>query len=327
MNFFETKTIDFSALFFNKRKAKTFGDVLDLWLVNNKVRLKGGSVAKYQNLITQHIKPELGSVLMSNFNATLVNDFLETKSKKGRLDGKGGLSASYVRSIALIINATISFAVKENLCLPLKNTINKPTIPKQELKILSPFEQRKLEDFVLNNFNLQTAAIFISLRTGMRIGEVCGLAWNDVNLKTGVIHIRHTVARIKDGNKTKLVLDTPKTTASMRDIPISTDLMPLLIKLKNYSSTFVISNSDSFANPRTLEYTFHKTLEMCGIENIKFHALRHTFATRCIEAGVDVKSLSEMLGHSNVGITLNTYVHSSLEMKRNQLEKICTLCN
>lgn len=122
------------------------------------------------------------------------------------------------------------------------------------------------------------------------------------------------------------MFDTPKTKASKRDIPISSALLPVLLKLKDLSGKgFLLTGTGEFIKPRTFEYRYHKILNDCGIAAVNYHTLRHTFATRCVEAGVDVKSLSEMLGHGNVSVTLNTYVHSSLEMKRSQLEKLVSL--
>lgn len=314
-----------------KGNDKTFGEILSLWMANNRIRLKGGTINKYQNLINTHILPELGTVHVNELNSTLINRFLENKLTNGKLDGSGGLSPSYVRSITLVINAAIKFAVSEQYCLPFKTPVYKPSIPKNELCILDLEDQRKLETALLNDFDTTCAGIYISLHTGLRIGEICGLSWNDVDLVNMVIRVRHTVARVKvDGSEqsctTTLILDTPKTKASNRDIPISSLLLPVLVKLKAISSTgFVISGNHEFIKPRTFEYRYHKVLEECGVSQVNFHALRHTFATRCIEAGVDVKSLSEILGHANVSVTLNTYVHSSMEMKRAQLEKLTAL--
>lgn len=310
-----------------QRREKTFGEVLNLWMVNNQIRLKGGTVNKYQNIIDSHIMPELGLLRISEIDATRINCFLDKKLSNGKLDGSGGLSPSYVRSIMLVINATLKYAVNEQFCVPLKSAVCKPAVPKTELAILSQNEQRKLETFLLSNFSLLSAGVFIALHTGMRIGEICGLSWDDVDFTKGIIKVRHTVARIKNDTdketKSKLILDTPKTNASVREIPISTVLSPVLIRLKSISSKgFVISGTNEFTKPRTFEYHYHRILDKCGIASINFHALRHTFATRCVEVGVDIKSLSEILGHADVGITLNTYVHSSLEMKRMQLEKL-----
>lgn len=310
---------------------KTFGDVLNLWMENNKIRLKGGTIYKYQNMIDTHIMPELGEIKLNELDSTVINAFLSRKSVSGKLDGTGGLSSSYVRSIMLVINAALQYAVKEQLCAPLKTPICKPMIQKQEISILNLDEQKRLENHLKANINTTTIGILISLHTGLRIGEVCALTWDDVDLNKKIIKVRHTVARIKDDNEesdfaTRLILDTPKTKSSIRDIPISSVLLPCLLDLYATSPLgFLLTGSNVFMQPRTFEYRYHKVLEECNVGSINYHALRHTFATRCIEAGVDVKSLSEILGHANVSITLNTYVHSSIDMKRNQLEKMIQL--
>lgn len=313
----------------SRSQGRTFSEVLNLWMDNNRLRLKGGTINKYQSLIDTHIMPELGSIKITELSSTRINTFLDGKISKGRVDGSGGLSASYVRSIMLVINAVIKYAVNEQLCLPLKTPICKPSVDKTELSILSSEEQKKLESSLLDNFDLTCAGIYISLHTGLRIGEVCGLAWSDIDLESGVIHVRHTVARIRDDNSTGstiLIIDAPKTKASKRDIPISSTLLPILLKLKTLSNKgFLLTGTSKFIKPRTFEYRYHKILDGCGITQVNYHALRHTFATRCVEAGVDIKSLSEILGHGNVSVTLNTYVHSSLEMKRTQLEKLAAL--
>ena len=125
------------------------------------------------------------------------------------------------------------------------------------------------------------------------------------------------------GTATRLIIDPPKTKSSLRDIPLSRQLMAVLLPLyEKRRSEYVISDKSGFVSPRTYEYRFHRVLDRCGLPSINYHALRHTFATRCIELGVDVKTLSEILGHANVSTTLNTYVHSSMERKREQLEKL-----
>lgn len=310
---------------------KTFGEILNLWMANNRIRLKGGTIQKYQNLIDTHIMPELGMVKITELNATRINLFLEQKLLSGRVDKTGGLSPSYVRSITLVINAALKYAVAEQCCHPLKSPVYKPVVPKAEFVILTKNEQCKLESNLLNNMDFTNAGIFISLHTGLRIGELCALSWDDIDIENRVIHVRHTVARINNtspnGKKiTMLIIDTPKTKSSCRDVPISSVLLPQLLRLRSISNRgFLLTGTDDFLNPRTLEYRFHRVLENSNISSINFHVLRHTFATRCIEVGVDVKSLSEILGHANVGITLNTYVHSSMEMKRSQLEKLTDL--
>jgi len=308
---------------------KSFEEVLSIWMENNKIRFKGATETRYRYLIDAHIVPELGGMKLSCLTATKINTFLVRKLESGRLDGKGGLSSAYVRNIMLIIHATLKFAADEGFCQPLKSPIFKPTAAKEELSVLSREQQKRLEQYLLQDVDRTKAGILISLHTGLRIGEVCALEWNDIDLQQRIIHVRHTVARVKDRQRaktTKMILDTPKTLSSARDIPISSYLFPILQGLKKHSySPFVLSETNSFLNPRTYDYRYHRLLHECGLEAINYHALRHTFATRCIEAGVDVKSLSEILGHANVSTTLNTYVHSSMDLKRVQIEKIAAL--
>ena len=168
----------------------------------------------------------------------------------------------------------------------------------------------------------------ISLNTGLRLSEICALKWSDIDFENAILHVRTTVARVRntgEGSKTKLIIDRPKTKSSFRDIPISSYLMKMLVSLyEKRKSEYVVSDQEGFISPRTYSYRFHKVLEKYNVKQVNYHALRHTFATRCIEHGVDVKTLSEILGHSNASITLNTYVHSSMERKREQLEKLTT---
>ncbi|MGM9941653.1 MAG: tyrosine-type recombinase/integrase [Bulleidia sp.] len=312
---------------------KTFGDVVVMWLDNNRIRLKGGTVHKYQYLINNHILPELGSVKLSSMSAARINYFLNEKMENGRLDHNGGLSPSYVKTIMLIVNSVMHYAVNERMCLPLNNPVYMPKPEKKDLTILTLEEQKKLEQYLMTENNSTNIGIMLSLHAGLRIGEVCGLSWEDIDFEQGLLKVRHTVARVQNKDHegktiSGLILDTPKTSASVRDIPLSAVLNDILMKYYAHSeSPFVVSFSDSFLSPRTLEYRYHNVLKRCGVSDVKFHALRHTFATRCIESGMDVKSLSEILGHGNVSVTLNTYVHSSMERKRSQIEKMVLLKN
>lgn len=305
-----------------------FKEILCLWMENNRIRHKGATIKKYQYLIDRHILPDLGNLKLSQITSTVINSFLTRKMENGKLDKSGGLSASYVRSIMLIINAALKFAADEEMCQPLKSPVYKPVSQNNEITVLQIDEQKRLETHLISEIAPTQLGILISLHTGLRIGEICALAWEDIDIENRIIHVRHTVARIKstdfsEGNSSKLIIDAPKTKASNRDIPIPSVLLPILkSNCTAASSKYVVSDTKDFVSPRTYEYRYHRLLEKCGIESVNYHVLRHTFATRCIEAGVDVKSLSEILGHSNVSITLNTYVHSSMEMKRTQLEKL-----
>lgn len=298
-------------------------DILNLWLEDNRIRLKGATEFRYRYLIDSHILPELGNKRLDQITSPIINIFLANKLDHGRLDGKGGLSPAYVRSIMLILKAAINFATTQNLCKPLQTKINKPPKILKELPILHTEQQAKLVAYCMTDVDETKVGILISLYAGLRIGEICALRWDDIDLQEHVIHVRYTVSRA--GKGTSLSIGRPKTLSSLRDIPICSQLVPILKKLHlQRSSQYVVSNKEKFISPRTYEYRYHSILRACSVPDINYHALRHTFATRCVEAGIDIKSLSEMLGHADASITLNTYVHSSMERKREQLEKLAS---
>lgn len=308
-------------------KERKFKEVLILWKETNHLKHKRSTETKYDYLIERHIEPELGELPLSSITTLRLNEFAEKKLNCGRLDKKGELSPSYVRSMMIIIASAMKYAVNEGMCTSLKTAAFKPAVEKKELKIISPNEQEIFENFLLSDMNETRLGIYLSLNCGLRIGEICALRWDDIDLENKIIHIRSTVTRVKNKitGGTNLAIDKPKTKASRRDIPIHSKVISIIAEMKdNSSSPYVISNTPTFVSPRTYEYRYHRLLERCGLDSYNYHALRHTFATKCIIAGVDVKTLSEILGHSNVSITLNTYVHPSMEMKLKQIEKINT---
>lgn len=308
-----------------------FRDILVAWQATNRIRLKEASISRYQNLIDTHILPELGNKRMNQINASVINHFLTTKLETGRVDKTGGLSPSYVRSIALVISSAIAFGVSENMCNPMNAAIKKPSMTKKELMVLTSDKQLTLENELLSDMNEAKLLIYITLYTGIRIGEACSLRWEDIDFDAKLLYVRQTVSRVwstVDGKKeSKLVIGPPKSESSLRCIPICSKLLAILCSFpyrRKHGYILTNATNSSFISPRTFEYRYKVILKKCGIESVNYHALRHTFATRCIERGVDIKSLSEILGHSDVSITLNTYVHSSMELKRQQMEKLAS---
>lgn len=309
----------------NRRDLKLC-ELLNLWFNANSVKHKGSTENKYLWTMEKHIIPELGNLKLSQITSAVINDFLKRKLTSGRLDNKGGLSASTVKGILIIIDAALKYGVAEELCSPLKTPIYKPSQPKKQITILDKTEQLQIENSLTDDATITELGILISLHTGLRIGEVCALQWKDIDFKNRLIYVHHTLSRVrcKSGErKTVYILDEPKTKNSKRSVPINSFLLPILEIAKEHStSPFVVSENETFINPRTYEYRYHKAIKNCGIKRINYHALRHTFATRCIESGCDYKTLSEMLGHSSVKITMDIYVHSSIELKRSEIEKL-----
>lgn len=305
---------------------KTFQEIAELWYCSISIKVKGATLHKYSYLLSNHILPILGNIKLSQINSEILNNFVSNKMANGSLNKGKGLSHSYVRNIMLIIEGILKFANESGIYSFPYIKINKPSVKKQELQILSFDEQKKLEAAISNDLTPTTIGILITLYAGLRIGEVCALSWDNLDLDNRIIHVKNTVARVNnddDIKKSILIIDEPKTESSKRDIPISDYLLCQLIKAKHERrSDYVASVKSGFVSPRTFEYRYHKFTDSLNMPSLNYHALRHTFATRCIECGMDVKTLSEILGHSNVSITLNTYVHSSMELKRQQINKL-----
>lgn len=302
-----------------KSTVNTFEELLYFWLEFNSSKNKRTTQNKYRFLIEKHIKPKLGNIKLNRISSAMINKFIDIKTQC--------LSDSYVRTMAIIMKSALELGVKEQFIFMTNLDIHLPKQSKHELKILSAAEQNSLEKYILSHLDFTALGIYISLYAGLRIGEVCALKWSDIDFENKVIKVRSTVIRVTDDTgKSYDDIGTAKTDASVRDIPMFNKLLIPLMKMKKLSkSSFVISSKESFVNKRTFEYRYHKIMKSAGVTDVNFHALRHSFATRCIECGVDVKSLSEILGHSNVSVTLNTYVHSSMDLKKMQIEKLNNL--
>lgn len=311
-----------------KPKTITMEQILNSWILDRELFLKKSTILKYKNIIEMHIMPEFRDMDINDINSDIINQFLVRKQETGRIDGKGGLSNSYIKSIAIILSSCLNYAVANGIRTPLPGKVAKPSVNKHEIVVLNKEVQREMERKLLPSDSLTELGILLALNAGLRIGEVCALKWKDIDFTNRIIHIRQSIVRVSaetntSERKTVLIVDTPKSPHSVRDIPINSKLYEILEDHKSSSSmNYIMSGTSKFVSPRTFEYRFHKVLRKHNMKDFNFHTLRHTFATRCIECGVDVKSLSEIMGHSNVNITLNNYVHPSFENKRLQLEKI-----
>lgn len=306
----------------------TIKDLLEQWLRNKEYQLKKSTILKYKNIINLHIIPEIGDVKLEEITYNTINQFLYNKSLTGRINDNKNLSKSYIKTMAIILSSAINYAILYGLTKPLVGKIIKPSITNSKIIALTKEEQYKLEKHLSKCKDNTELAIIIALNTGLRIGEICALSWADIDLNKDILHLKNSVIRIEDSSnnknsKTKLIIDLPKSKHSIRDIPITSKLKEYLLKYYAHNKyDYVLTNSNEFLSPRTLEYRFHSFLKKSGIKNFNFHILRHTFATRCIECDVDIKTLSEIMGHASVNITLNNYVHPSFENKRHQLEKL-----
>ena len=301
------------------KPGKPFSEYLDFWLQDISFQKKDSTMIKYEGLVLNHIKPALGNYSVKFIDSEVINSFIKSKLQEG-------FSPSYVKTMELIISGTLNLSVKLGARPPLSEKPKTIRSGKKEISFFSVDVRNYLNKRLSLDESKTALAMLIALNTGMRIGEVCALKWDDINLEEEMINVRRTLTKKKapfDPAKTIWVDDIPKTPCSIRSIPIVPILLTRLMSEKpSAASSYVISDNAAFVSERTLENRFHKKLDEYNIRQINFHGLRHTFATCCIEKGVDIKTLSEILGHSNVSITLNIYVHSTVEFKKLQLNKL-----
>jgi len=305
------------------------------WLERKKINVKQSTYSKYYNIIYTHIIPHFKNIKISDLNTDMIDNFIIEKKENGRKDGQGGLSNVTVCNILSVVKGVLYFAEREKYISCPTDNICKPKIISKEMRVLTIKEQETLEQHLESDLDCSKLGILICLYTGVRLGEICALKWNDIDLDNGIMKVRKTLQRItnidkSEESKTKIIIDTPKSKKSLRDIPLPNFLIEILKSFKNSfpSNSYVISKDCiEYVEPRTYQNRFKAYLKECSIKNVNFHALRHTFATRCVELGVDIKSLSEILGHSNVSITLNKYVHSSSQQKKSQMNKLEQLYN
>lgn len=300
-----------------KCSREAFGDYLSYWLDNVKPTLKQSTFDSYSNYVHKHIKPHLGAIQVGRITIELLQKFINLKSKE--------LSAKTILSLKSVLNLSLSKVEEQNFVVNPCKYLKLPRCSTNEMRVFTLPEQKELESVLEGCSDI---GILICLYTGIRIGELCALKWVDINFNTSTLYIRKTMQRVKDdgGNnsKTKVIIDEPKSPASKRNIPIPSFLLEALRHHKNTSmnNDFVISIYNHFIEPRTYQYRFKTLLKTAGIDDANFHALRHTFATRALEIGFDVKTLSDILGHSNPNITLKRYAHSLDTHKRKAMDKL-----
>lgn len=309
--------------------SKTMEQVCILWLDVIKTQIKHSTYVKYYNTVYNHIIPLLGKHKINFVDTNLIRQFANEKLTNGKLSG-GGLSNKTVKDILSIIRLIMIYA--KNIGIDVNCNIDCIKIKSSESNVdfLNESERERLTAYLINNIDYTNLGILICLYTGLRIGEICALKFEDISLNDNIIHIRKTMQRLQNLNpldikKTEIVITPPKSKSSVRDIPLP-EFIADIIKEKQlyYSKAFLLTGeTDSYIEPRTLENRFKNRIADCGIENINFHILRHTFATHCVELGFETKSLSEILGHSSVNITLNRYVHSTMELKRMNMAMLC----
>lgn len=305
----------------------TYSNWAAQWLTRKEQLVKESTFSAYSNIVVNHLVPHFGRVGLQDITEERIQSFAFHLLRDGRLDGAGGMCERSTRDIIVVLKNSLRDAMKLKLLPSAEFEIQYPN--KQDrfkIKVIAKSEQQKLVQAVYLALSPRSVGIMLALYTGLRIGEVCGLKWSDIDFENKMLHVNRTVQRVYrktlDGKgKSQIIVGPPKTRSSRREIPISAILLPVLKRIApETSDVFFLSGTEKCVEVRTYRTFFDDFLKKNQLENINFHALRHTFATRCIEAGGDCKTVSELLGHSSVNMTLNLYVHPQIEQKRRCVE-------
>ncbi|MBL7879454.1 MULTISPECIES: tyrosine-type recombinase/integrase [Elizabethkingia] len=295
-------------------------EVIDLWKIDKKQYVKKSSFSAYTLLIENHLLPNFGNKIA--IEEADVQSFVFQKLETG-------LSHKTIKDILIVLKMILKFGAKNKWLQYTPFDIQFPTErEKHNIEVLTKTDQKKIMNYIQEHFTFRNLGVYICLSAGMRIGEVCALTWEDIDTDNGIISVNRTIQRIyviEDGTRrTELILDTPKTKNSIREIPISKDLLRILKPFKKIvnPSFFVLTNDAKPTEPRTYRSYYKNLMKELKMPELKFHGLRHSFATRCIESNCDYKTVSVLLGHSNISTTLNLYVHPNMEQKKKAIEQM-----
>lgn len=316
------------AYFENTSDSDSFEYYAIKWLSDMKPQIKHSTYVKYTNIINNHLLILLGDKKIRTITTEVIKNYVTQKLKDGNITNQKGLSPKSVKDIISVIKLIVKYAegLGENVPCDFEQLTIKNDITSEQS--ISRDTQNKLTAFLLNETDYTKLGILLCLYTGIRIGELCAIRFEDIVINERIIRITKTMQRLQTFSdasdaKTEIVITKPKSISSQREIPIPDFLMDIIMTFNYKTNAYILTGScDKYIEPRTLEYRFKACLKKCGLSDYKFHQLRHRFATQCVELGFDIKSLSEILGHASVNITLNRYVHASMELKRMNMNKL-----
>ena len=304
---------------------KLFGVYCDEWLLVNRNRLKESTAAKYKIMLEAHIKPYFGNCQPERITTEMTANFINW------MIAEKELSPKTAKDTAIVFTSILKYISQTNNGIGLVDVFM-PRYVAKEIRVLTKEEQNRFVNYLMAETDSYKFGILFALMTGLRIGEICALRMRDISLADRTVTVRQTIQRVKnldgDGAKTKIIFSEPKSIRSSRIVPLTETAYELCKRQigRQSSDAFLLTGSEEkYIEPRVLQYHIKKYSRECGLEDVHFHVLRHTFATRCVEVGFEIKTLSEVLGHSTPSITLERYVHSSLEFKRQNMTKLETI--
>ncbi len=298
----------------------TIREIASAWKSDKKRYVKQSTYAAYVLILENHILPSFGE--SETLSEKLIQEFVLQKLNSG-------LCIKTVKDILIVLKMVMKFGVKNGWMNYSEWDIKYPTTEvRKGIEVLTVAHHKKILDYIKQNFTFRNLGIYISLTTGLRIGEVCGLRWSDIDVENGAITVKRTIERIymtdDDVKHTKLVINTPKTHNSYREIPMNKELLAMVKPLKKVvnANFYVLTNEEKPTEPRTYRNYYYRLMQRLDIPRLKYHGLRHSFATRCVESNCDYKTISVLLGHANITTTLNLYVHPNMEQKKRCIGKM-----
>lgn len=310
---------------------KIFKNYSAYWLQKKKFEIRESTYANYTNLLINLIIPCLGNIPCEKFDNKVLQMFAFWCKENGGKNQKG-VSEHYIKDALLLVKAIIRDGQEENVFPDFVfKQIKVPKTLKLENKkqVYTKVEYEKIISYILENISSKSVGILLGIFTGMRIGEICALQFKDVDFEENVVHVYKTIQRIynplNDLEPSKIIITPCKTQNSIRDIPLTKEIVDILNTMKIDNDFYILSNSKKPIEPRTYRKFYDKFMKKCGIEPIKFHALRHTFASLNIENGTDVETIKDILGHSDVTTTLKIYTHTTKKAKEKAIDKFNSL--
>lgn len=301
-------------------------DLARQWLEELKPIRKKSTIVKYAGQLKNYIIPAFRKFRLNEVNNENIISFSQKLLTKTRRNGQK-LASKTISDILSRMKSIRRFALLRGYEVNYIPNVVEIPLKQKQIRILTAVEENKLIRYLKSHFDMTAFGIFLSLFTGLRIGELCALKWSDFSFADKEFRVQRTMQRLHNfenetAKKTFIEIGALKSPSSLRKVPIPNELMNYL-QSAYVEDAYVLSGSrHDFVEPRTMENRFKSVLKKCGVEKINFHALRHSFATKCVELGFDVKSLSEILGHANVNITLNRYVHPSMKLKHANMNKL-----
>lgn len=295
---------------------KTFEEVAALWLADKQQYVKRSTYCAYSLLLSNHLEPAFSQE--SDITEDMVQRFVMRKLHDG-------LSRNSVKDMLMVLKMILKYAVKHGYMPAHQIDVIFPKVMRPDrVEVLCRDDQKRLMSYLQDNFSFMNLGVYICLSAGLRIGEVCALTWDDLDVNAGVVRISKTIQRIYLDGSTEVVMGAPKSVNSIREVPLAKELVKIVKPIKKVvnSSFYVLTNSPRPTEPRSYRNHFNRLMRQLDLPHLKFHGLRHSFATRCIESGCDYKTVSVLLGHSSISTTLNLYVHPNIDHKKKCIERM-----